>query len=376
MKLGIVRLYVGESGKIGYYNIQEIGLAKALAKRGIKTDIFFLVNRNHANQIVIKDINDKVRVIYIPAIKLANHGVILPKFILNYDLDMVHLLSDNQIMVPSFIRFCNKNNIPMYNYVGTIMSDTNNKIKKFIMDRLTKRNIKYFNKSKTVVKTLNVQEQLKDKGINNTRLIPVGLDLDIVPKLKNGKMQFREELNIPLDKKILIFVGRLEDYKNPVKAILLMKALKDIDKNYLLIIIGQGSLKDKIDNLIREYKLEDNIMLIERVENVKIHSYYKASDMFVNFNDREIFGMSILEAMYQGCKVIAIKAPGPNYIIDNNVDGLIMDDFNISNWIKCIEKNINNETISEKATDKIRKCFNWDSIVEQYLALFKSIKGE
>lgn len=30
MKLGIIRLYMGESGKVGYYNIQELGLAKAL----------------------------------------------------------------------------------------------------------------------------------------------------------------------------------------------------------------------------------------------------------------------------------------------------------------------------------------------------------
>ena len=61
MKLGIIRLYVGESGKVGYYNIQEIGLAKSLAKKGIYTDIFFneskitvfeafpLVNRHFPN---------------------------------------------------------------------------------------------------------------------------------------------------------------------------------------------------------------------------------------------------------------------------------------------------------------------------------------
>ena len=36
MKLGIIRLYAGVSGKIGYYNIQEIGLAKGVRKKRYK----------------------------------------------------------------------------------------------------------------------------------------------------------------------------------------------------------------------------------------------------------------------------------------------------------------------------------------------------
>lgn len=376
MKLGIIRLYIGESGKAGYYNIQEIGLAKALARNGISTDIFFLVDKKLNKEIVVNKINNKVRVIYIPAFKIANHGIISPKFILDYDLDIVHLLSDNQIMVPSFIKFCEKNNISAYNYVGTIESDTKNKLKKIIMDVFTKRNINYFKKSNIIVKTPSVKKELEKYNVDNIKIIPVGLDLDIIPDIILNKTELRTKLNIQKNKKVLLFVGRLEEYKNPLKAIELLKELKDRSNDYILIIIGQGSLKNRLCNLIQEHKLDDNVFLIDKVENNKIHEYYKTCDMFLNLNDKEIFGMSILEAMNQGCKVIAVSAPGPNFIIDNEINGVVLETFDFNMWIDKIDKYINDEFITIKAKEKIEKNFKWDSIAKKYLELFKEIKGD
>lgn len=376
MKLGIIRLYVGESGKFGYYNIQELGLAKSLAKKGVRVDIFFLVDKNENKDIVINDINEKIRIIYIPAGKVSNHGIVSPKFILEYGIEVVHLLSDNQLMVPSFIKFCNKNNIPIYNYVGTISSDTNNKIKKIVMDILVKRNIRYFKKSITIAKTETVKKQLINNKVDNVKVIPVGLDLDIIPKIDKSKNEIRKELNIEKNKKVLIFVGRLEEYKNPIMAIELINELRKVNKDYLLVIIGDGALKTSILELVSRYDLKNNIIYIDRIENLKIHNYYKASDIFVNFNNKEIFGMSILEAMYQGCNVIAIEAPGPKCIIENNVDGIILNDFMVNNWIKAINNNCNNTNMSNKAIKKIREKFIWDNIADKYVDLFNSLKGE
>ena len=45
MKLAMVRLYCGDSGKKGFYNMQEVGLAKAFVKRGIEIYIVLLSNK-------------------------------------------------------------------------------------------------------------------------------------------------------------------------------------------------------------------------------------------------------------------------------------------------------------------------------------------
>ncbi|AWI06386.1 glycosyltransferase family 4 protein [Clostridium drakei] len=371
MKLGIIRLYVGNSGKIGYYNIQELGLAKALLKKGIETDIFFL-NTSKNKKVIINNISDGIRIIYIPAIKLGNHGIINPKFILDYNIDVVHLLSDNQFMVPSFLKFCKRKSIPIYNYVGTIYSDTNNKFKRRIIDLISERNIRYLKRNIVVAKTVEVKNVLKSKGIEKVRVISVGLDLNIIPDIKKNKNELREELKLPRDKKILIFVGRLEEYKNPLQAIKIMKELNNKSTNYYLIMVGTGSMKDIVIKRIDKYNLTSNIKIIDKIENNKIHNYYRASDIFLNFNTREIFGMSILEAMYNKCKVIAVKAPGPNFIIDNNVNGIIIDNLECSTWVNRIMKE-DNEDMGELANKKIFDEFNWDSIVDKYIEMFNDI---
>ncbi len=155
-----------------------------------------------------------------------------------------------------------------------------------------------------------------------------------------------------------------------------MKNLKDIDNDYTLIIIGDGSLKDKITEKINKYKLENNVIMIDKVKNSEIHKYYKASDIFINFNENEIFGMSILEAMNQECKVIAASAPGPRSIIDNKVNGILIDNSSVDVWIKAIEDNINNKTMGIEARKTIKEHLNWDNIAEKYIKLFEELVGE
>ena len=47
--------------------------------------------------------------------------------------------------------------------------------------------------------------------------------------------------------------------------------------------------------------------------------------LFVNLNENEIFGMSLLEAMYAGCPPVARHAPGPDLIIENGISGYLCD---------------------------------------------------
>lgn len=371
MKLGIIRLYMGESGSIGYYNIQELGLAKALLRKGIKTDIFFLTKLDNENAI-IQNFDDGIRIIYISALRLGNHGIVNPKFILDYNLDIIHLLSDNQLMVPTFIKFCRKKNIPIYNYVGTISSDTSNIAKKLFMNLISSRNIKWFKKSMTVAKTIKVKEILNRKKIKNIRLIPVGLDLAIIPNNKNNKKTLREELELPINRKIIIFVGRFEEYKKPLQAIEIMNELNKNSKDYYLVMIGEGSMKDNVTGRVNKYNLNNSIKIIERVRNNQIHRYYRASDIFINLNDKEIFGMSILEAMYQECLVIARSAPGPNFIIDDAKNGILINDYDEKKWAKTIMSLCNIKKITSEARSKVERDFNWDTISNSYIEIFKN----
>lgn len=370
MKLGIIRLYCGESGNKGYYNMQEVGLAKALEKRGIYTDIFILEKRR---EISIDKISDFIRIIYMPALKIINHGIISPKFILDFHIDVVHLLADNQIWAPRFIKFCQNKNIPIYCYIGTIRSSSSNTIINNLMKIIEKRNIGVYKNVKVIAKTNAIKEVLNKQNINNVKVIPVGLDLSIIPDNNLNIEEIKKCYNLPTNKKILIFVGRMEEYKKPMELINIFNYLIKRDDTYHLLIIGDGSLREKIIDKINRLGINKNITIINKIENKNIHGLYRCSDAFLNMNDSEIFGMSILEAMYQGCPVIAVKSPGASQIINNGMDGIILNDYDCDKWYKAIKEVSNNKVIRIKAKEKIINTFNWDVIADSFVNIINDI---
>ncbi|WP_462410343.1 glycosyltransferase family 4 protein [Neobacillus sp. Marseille-QA0830] len=350
---GILRLYCGISGQKGFYNLQELGLAKGLSKQGFNIYIFLLDSSLKERKEEI--ISENICIVYLPAKNIANHGFFDCSILSEYNINILQLQSDNQIFAPYIMKYCKRNNIHFYNYVGTIYSDSDNNLKRFIMNLFSRRNIRYFSKYPTFVKTPKVKKQLNDKGVRNIEVIPVGLDIDVIPQVLESKIIVRKRLGLPNEKKILVFVGRLEEYKQPMD---IAELLHYLDDNYYLTIIGNGSLKDQLLFKIKKYGLIDRFKLIESIPNHEIHLYYKAADCFINLNRHEIFGMSILEAMYQGCPVIARHAPGPDYIIQDGVTGFLCDDYNaMANCLKDL-----NQNMGILSRERVIQQFNWDSI--------------
>ena len=125
---GIISLYCGKSGKKGYYNNQEIGLAKALCEHNFKCYVFMpnIVD----NQILEENIDDKIMVIHFPSKHIGVHSIFNCEFLLKYNLKYLQINGDNQIYVKHLANFCDKHNISKYFYIGSLGTDSKNKLKK------------------------------------------------------------------------------------------------------------------------------------------------------------------------------------------------------------------------------------------------------
>ena len=351
MRLGIVELYCGTSGKKGYYNSQEIGLAKAMKKLGHDITIFY--PRLDLKKIVEETIDENIRVVYVPAKAIGVHSRYDWNVLKIYQIEVVQLGSDNQLFAPDVITYCDKNKILLYSFIGTTGSDSENALKKFVLRCLYKRNINAYKTHMCFAKTPAVKQQLEMSGIKGTSLAPVGLDMDNIPQTSENKMQLRQKLGIPLDKQIILFVGRLDTYKRPLEAIKLLDSMNDTT---YLIMIGTGGLNDEITDEIEKRGLKNLVLRMETILNKEIHKYYQICDYYLNFNTNEIFGMSILEAMYHGCTVLACHAPGPDFIIQDKISGYLVDTVTeMQNIIKHNEK-LNPEKIRSRVYEE----FVWD----------------
>ena len=98
-----------------------------------------------------------------------------------------------------------------------------------------------------------------------------------------------------------------------------------------------------------------------------MHAYYHACDAFVNLNDGEIFGMSLLEAMYAGCPPVARHAPGPDLIIEDGVSGFLCD--TVAQMAAALE-NVS-DAMGAAAQKRINEHFLWQNSAEIALALLQ-----
>lgn len=354
IRFGIAELYCGASGKTGYYNSQEIGLARAMKKLGYRCFIFYPAP--DAAAVTEEDVEEHITIVRCPARAIGVHARYDWKILKKYRIDVVQLGGDNQIFAPDFIRYCDKNGIPVYNFIGTVGTDSHNAVKKRLMDLMFRRNIVSYRGHMNFAKTENVRRALKNVGIDNAAVAPVGLDVSVIPVISGTPEEIKRECGLPPDKKTVLFVGRIDAYKHPEKMLELLSALPD---EFYGVMIGDGELADGLERMIKEMKLSDRLKWIRKLPNQEVQKYYYVADCFVNFNDKEIFGMSILEAMYQGCKVIAVHAPGPDSIIENGISGyLVKSAEDMPDLITSDEKDEKLE--KHKIVERIRTNFTWE----------------
>lgn len=158
---------------------------------------------------------------------------------------------------------------------------------------------------------------LKNYGITTySEVIPTGIEQQsFVP---GDRADFRKKHNIPQDRPVLLFVGRVAHEKNIgflLKMLpLVIKEIPDV----LFVIAGEGPARQ---SLMREAKeLSDHVMFIGYLDrHTELNSCYCSADIFVFSSRTETQGLVLLEAMAQGLPVVSTAELGTRDVLQ---DGL------------------------------------------------------
>ena len=179
----------------------------------------------------------------------------------------------------------------------------------------------------------------------------------------------------PLTEKRMIAVGRYVYQKG---FDLLLKAWAIVEKDcpdWMLTIVGQGE-RLQYDTLIDELKINKNkCKLLGPTE--QIQDEYMKSSLLVMSSRFEGFGMVLIEAMACGLPVVSFDCPcGPKDIIQDHVDGLLVENGNIDKLAETIIWMIQHpeqrKAMAAKAIDNVQR-FKIDQIAEQWKSIFDSL---
>lgn len=370
MKLGILCTMTNGFGRKGFYNTQEIGLGRALWRQGHEVDIYKCLLKGEQPE--TKELEKGFRIHYLSMPSIGAHAI-LDTSVLPTNLDGILCFADNQLFLPHVYRFCRKHNIAFVPYIGTthsLYSSMKGRISDFLLAIGTMR---IYRKHPLLAKTEGARQELKELGITNVTLAPVGLDDGVLHKNTDRAdvAELRREYGFEPDDVVICNVSRMEPEKRVLELIDLFDRIKD-QKKFRLLIIGEGSLAEPAAQKVRTLGLEDRIKLVARVPYTDMWKIYTLSDYYVNMNKGEIFGMAIMESVFYRTSVAASKAPGPCLTLKDMKGHCICEDDNaIERWL--LAPYPNQELLQESSLRMIRD-FSWNRTALAFTHLVEESK--
>lgn len=272
--------------------------------------------------------------------------------------DLIH----SHFIDPSYaaLRLKEKINIPL------VVTEHSSKINRDNIDKdlFETANIVY-NKADRII---SVSEALREKIKKN-----FGIDSIYISNMVDLET-FKYKTKIKNDGFNFVSTGNLIEIKRMDMTIeAFYKSFKD-DMNVSLKIFGQGTDKEKLQDLIESYNLQDRIKLMGLCDREDIADTFIETDCFVLASRSETFGVAYIEALAMGVPVIATKCGGPEGFV-NKENGVLVpvDDVDtLSNTMRYMFENID-KFDREKIAINTKEIFCSETIAKEIISVYKQI---
>ena len=167
-----------------------------------------------------------------------------------------------------------------------------------------------------------------DLGIpaEKIRVIPNGVDAALFsPK---DRRQAREALGLPLDRRIILSVGGLNEGKGHHRIVGLLPHLLRRHPDLLYVIVGGerpgDTCRPKIERLVMDLRLERHVRLAGERGQEEIPRWLAAADLFCLATRSEGWANALLEALACGRPVVTTRVGGNPEIISSEALGLLV----------------------------------------------------
>ena len=282
----------------------------------------------------------------------------MDKILENLNIDIVHSQHPN-LLGSAAIKWAKKKNVPLIFTWHTLYDKYVNFVP-FIPQKLAaewaiNNAVKYANRADTIiVPTESVIPIIQKWGVVNENIKAIATGTIEKEFLNPEKNKIREKYGIKDDEILLLSVSRLTEEKNI--NFLFDSVLKILKENaeVKFVLVGDGYLLPGLKEKAKEEKLENKIIFAGVITRQEIKNYYAAGYIFIYASKSETQGMIITEAMYMGLPIVAVKAPGVESIVENNVNGILTSE-SMDGFISAVKKLIEDKNLRDKMSQESKK---------------------
>ncbi|MEG2348015.1 MAG: glycosyltransferase [Clostridia bacterium] len=210
-----------------------------------------------------------------------------------------------------------------------------------------------------------VMQKDMNKKVDNTEVIYLGIDDSIFDPSKKYKIE--EEIKAKIkNKKVILFPCRLSYIKRPILMLTIIKKLVEVNKNIVVLVVGDGPAKKDMIKFIDDNKLSEYIIFTNYKADVR--PYYAIADLTLICSLSEGITLTAYESLSMGIPVVSSDVGGQRELVSSDVGAIVKnyqsrvkDEFNfdysedeINAYLEKIQKIIELDDFSK--TDLKNRC--------------------
>lgn len=207
---------------------------------------------------------------------------------------------------------------------------------------------------------------------------PYAVDNDFFMKgaqrLVGHKRSLREKEGIPSDLPVILFSGKLVEWKRPMD---LLEAFAFLDRNHAvsLVFVGDGPLRPMMERLVADRGL-DNVYFLGFRNQRELPACYAMADILVLPSGFEPWGLVLNEAMCFGLPVIASDQVGAAAdLVQEGINGFTYPVGNVEALADRLQKVLANEQARQEMGRQSRVIINSWGIKETVDGVLQSLQS-
>ncbi len=147
------------------------------------------------------------------------------------------------------------------------------------------------------------------------------------------------------NRNVLLFVGRLVKVKNLNLLLDVFLQYLSINKNAVLVLVGDGDRKNELVMQAEKLKIQDNVIFAGRFENEELYAWYLTADYFILPSISEVFGAVVNESLIAGVPVICSSLAGASCLI-NESNGVTFNPYHKEKLLAILKSELKTKRIN------------------------------
>jgi alpha-1,6-mannosyltransferase len=226
---------------------------------------------------------------------------------------------------------------------------------------------------RTLVPSPLLAEVLRSWGVTNTEVVDMGVDIQAFHPSAVSKRELRAQFGLPVDSRVLLYVGRLAAEKNTAVLCEAFAQLTAIHpEQYHLIMAGEGT---QLPAVLRTRDATKAVSCFPfQSDHARLLDLYHSADLFVHPGVKETFGLVAAEAQACGLPVVGFRGTSMDRVICHDLSFWAGEQTPVA-LAEAIHRAFDHDLdqLGLAAQEAVARRFSWDKVFSRQFDLYRKV---